>query len=124
MRSYEYYKTRSPYSSSHPTFKVKFTLIGYNDSSNAAIHNTYDTEISDHDSSWGLGIGGTILGLFAVTSVLGIIIGMYVLIARMAKKRNRDPAVWVLLSFVFSPFLIIFILLIAGHSHNQSNNIY
>lgn len=45
---------------------------------------------------------------------LGIYVGLYGMVIVMARKRNRDPLAWVLLSFVSTPILICFILLIVG----------
>ena len=32
--------------------------------------------------------------------VLGVYVGMYVLVAVMAQRRNRNPVLWLLLSFI------------------------
>ena len=51
-------------------------------------------------------------------------IGLYVLVAVMAKNRNRNVALWVLLSLVGSPILIAIILLIVGNSDkNEFRNL-
>jgi hypothetical protein len=58
-----------------------------------------------------------VLLLFIILAVIAVIIlaiGLYVLVAVMAKKRHRDVAVWVLLSIIASPILIIIILLCIG----------
>ena len=52
--------------------------------------------------------------IFAALVVIGIVIGMYVLVAVMAKNRHREVVVWLLLSFLASPLLIIIILLCIG----------
>jgi hypothetical protein len=58
-----------------------------------------------------------VLLLFIILAVIAVIIlaiGLYVLVAVMAKKRHRDVAIWVLLSIIASPILIIIILLCIG----------
>ncbi|RLT77031.1 hypothetical protein D7V95_05890 [bacterium J10(2018)] len=51
--------------------------------------------------------------------LLGIYVGMYVLVAVMAQRRNRNPAIWLLLSFLATPFLICIILLAVGKEYNS-----
>lgn len=56
----------------------------------------------------------TILVILAVLAGIAITIGLYVLVAVMAKDRHREVALWLLLSIVASPILIIIILLCIG----------
>ncbi len=43
-------------------------------------------------------------------------IGIFVLVGAMAKRRNRNPLLWVFLSMIFTPILIILLLAIIGRS--------
>ena len=43
-------------------------------------------------------------------------IGIFVLVGAMAKRRNRNPILWVFLSFIFTPILMILLLAIIGKS--------
>ena len=43
-------------------------------------------------------------------------IGFFVLVGAMAKRRNRNPILWVFLSFIFTPILMILLLAIIGKS--------
>ena len=52
----------------------------------------------------------TILVILAVLAGIAVTIGLYVLVAVMAKDRHREVALWLLLSIVASPILIIIIL--------------
>ena len=52
--------------------------------------------------------------ILAAIAVITLVIGLYVLVAIMAKNRHREVAIWVLLSFIASPILIIIILLCIG----------
>lgn len=56
----------------------------------------------------------TILVILAVLAGIAVTIGLYVLVAVMAKDRHREVALWLLLSIVASPILIIIILLCIG----------
>lgn len=55
---------------------------------------------------------------------IGITIGLYVLVAVMAQKRNRSIVVWVLLSLLGTPLLMIIILLIIGKKENYIDHHY
>ena len=52
--------------------------------------------------------------ILAAIAAITLVIGLYVLVAIMAKKRHREVAIWVLLSIIASPILIIIILLCIG----------
>ena len=56
--------------------------------------------------------------------VIGIAVGLYVLVAVMAQKRNRSVVVWVLLSLLATPLLMIIILLAIGKNENYIENHY
>lgn len=58
--------------------------------------------------------------LFFVLTALGLWIGMYVLVGVMARQRRRSAAVWVLLSLIATPLLMVFILLCIGKASNGS----
>lgn len=57
----------------------------------------------------------TLVGIMGVLFALGISIGMYVLLAIMAQRRERSVVVWLLLSFIISPIIAMLILLCIGH---------
>lgn len=116
-RKYHYYKSENSYTGS-PAFKIKFELKEYNsdkapaDSEYRDLLGAYDKET---DNSSGLGEGAAILiAVVVCIFVLAAIIGLYILVAVMAKNRNRNVALWVLLSVIASPLLIIIILLVIG----------
>ena len=109
-RYYSYYKSES---GGMNQFKVKFELKGYNLSKEAFDeaegHNT-----SEDDLLYG------IMGLLFVLLCLALWIGMYVLVGVMARQRRRSAAVWVLLSLIATPLLMVFILLCIGKASNGS----
>lgn len=55
-----------------------------------------------------------IYAIAAVFFVLCIIVGLYVLVAMMAKSRHREVALWLILSVFISPFIVMIILLCIG----------
>lgn len=57
-----------------------------------------------------------IFGLAALYFSLWLFI---LLPARMAEARGRSAVVWVLLSFIFSPFFAIFLLWLLGDAGNR-----
>ena len=52
--------------------------------------------------------------ILAVLLIICLTICLYVLVAVMAKNRHREVALWVLLSILASPIIIIIILLCIG----------
>lgn len=57
----------------------------------------------------------TQIGLYVfIILSLCLVISMFVLVANMARNRNRNVTIWVLLSLFTSPLLMCFILLIIG----------
>lgn len=101
-RRYHYYKTKDNYG--NPTFKIKFLLKDYN------VKSPQNDETTESSFPFIVPIISIILFIVFIS----ICVGIYVLVAIMAKKRKRNAALWVALSMVASPFLIIIILLCIG----------
>ena len=59
----------------------------------------------------------TFILLFVLFGI-GISVAMYVIVAVMAQKRRRNVVLWVLLSIVASPLLIIIILFAVGDNED------
>ncbi len=111
-RDYSYYKSEAALRNPKQ-FKVEFELKGYN-------KDEKPTSISiDRNDSFD-DIIAPLLAILLVFFVLGIFIGSYVLVGVMAKKRHRNVALWILLSLIATPLLIIIILLCVG-SENRRN---
>lgn len=121
-RSYHYYKSENRPSGS-PAFKVKFELRNYN----SAITESEEDELSDILASYSLerddrgfsDTTSTLIGLIFVLLAFGAWAGMYIIVAVMAHNRNRSVVIWVLLSIIASPLLMIIILLVVG-KNNQN----
>lgn len=113
-RSYNYYKSEGTYRGT--PFKIKYKLAGYNaQAPEEEETNGTPLLLEDTDSNRGgfRGMGALIM-LILLFFGFGIYAGMYVLVAVMAKKRNRNPVIWLLLSFIATPLLICLILLVIG----------
>lgn len=114
-RWYSYYKSEASSSEPHK-FKIEYELKGYN---------LEDEELDSVgiDEDFGVAAGYSMAAIaFAIAIVLfviGITIGMYVLVAVMAQKRSRSAVIWLLLSFIATPLLIIIILLCIGKARND-----
>ena len=106
-----YYYYESDGLESLSAFKVKYELKGYN-----TTLSDVDDELTnlDKDKYWTY----PILAIIFVLFFIGVWIGLYVLVAVMAQKRHRSVAVWVLLSIIASPILIVIILLVIGNDEN------
>ncbi len=116
VRQFSYYKSEADYVNPHK-FKIKFKLKGYNQE--AKVKSSYQTtkELSDEsdDDSGKIAI----VSIVAFILVLGFVIGLYVLVAVMAQKRNRSAVLWVFVSLFTTPILVIIILLCIGRSHDD-----
>ncbi len=111
-RFYHYYKTKDGFG--HPSFKIKFELKGYNIEKTEKSNFVSEDSVTD-DSEW-LYI---ILTLVGILIFISISVGLYILVAIMAKKRNRSVVAWVLLSLIATPLLMIIILLCIGDSQRE-----
>ena len=111
-RDYHYYKSENLPGGS-PAFKIEFKLLDYNTASPQKREYPLDsdTEAETDEIFYSL---LPFLYIIFVLLTIGICIGSYVLVAVMAKKRKREAAVWILLSFFATPILIIIILLCIG----------
>ena len=111
-RYYHYYKSENSPGGS-PAFKIEFKLLDYNTASPQKREYPLDsdTEAETDEIFYSL---LPFLYIIFVLLTIGICIGSYVLVAVMAKKRKREAAVWILLSFFATPILIIIILLCIG----------
>lgn len=114
-RFYHYYKTKDSYG--HPTFKLNYKLKEFNSTIIESDEFQSDSESKEGQQekrSSDLTVG--ILMLIVLFFGFGIYVGSYVLVAVMAKRRNRNPVIWLLLSFIATPVLICIILLIVGNA--------
>ncbi len=111
-RNYHYYKSENLPGGS-PAFKIEFKLLDYNTASPQKREYPLDsdTEAETDEIFYSL---LPFLYIIFVLLTIGICIGSYILVAVMAKKRKREAAVWILLSFFATPILIIIILLCIG----------
>lgn len=118
-RNYSYYESEAAYTAPHK-FKVKFELTGFNMPKDTVAANLPGilNGIHSGDESQGdvflllLMLGGALIGL-------SIYIGIYVLVAVMARNRNRSAAAWVIVSFFTTPILSVVLLLCIGKSHDN-----
>ena len=116
-RSYSYYKSEADYVTPH-RFKIRFELTGYNFKSPKDNGKGAEKSLETDDF---IDRMGPILGLSMAIFALGIVFGLYVIVAVMANKRHRNAVLWIILSFITTPLLVIFILLIIGKAYDRNN---
>lgn len=119
-RNYHYYKSENMPGGS-PSFKISFELKDYNvteTTEEIADDDLYSFDRDTTEPSPTFYIVMLLVGLF----IIGAWIGLYILVAVMAKKRNRNVALWVLLSIIASPLLIVIILLAVGDDNSRIDN--
>lgn len=117
-RYYHYYKTKDKFG--HPAFKLRYELKGYNSPDNKEKDNIVTSNYlnrDDNDDRANNGVISSFITIIALVIVLGIYAGLYVLVAVMAQRRNRNPVAWLLLSFIATPLLICIILLAVGNNN-------
>ena len=124
-RNYHYYKNKDELSETigSPAFKIVFKLKGYNApvikspaGKSTAEEDRDSITLSDTESE----ITGTTVAVIGIIFIVGIYFGWYVLVAVMAKHRNRNAALWVLLSLIGTPLLMMIILLCIGKDESAS----
>lgn len=115
-RHYHYYKTKDELG--NPAFKLRYELKDYNLPQKEKT-DTVSTmgQLSARDSSNTTNDEYGYIMIIMILVILGIYVGSYVLVALMAQRRNRNPAMWILLSFFMTPVLICIILLVIGKNH-------
>ena len=125
-RWYHYYKSEGAAGKANTSFKIKFQLKDYNVEENVVEESIDDNPFSTYDYDHSSGNEGqyVIIAIVGLLFFIGITIGLYVLVAVMAQKRNRSVVVWVLLSLIATPLLMIIILLAIGKNENYIENHY
>ena len=112
-----------------PAFKIKFQLKEYNVEENrieeADDYNLYNEYDYRHDTvNRNEGLYFIIAAIVAILFAIGVSVGLYILVAIMAQKRNRSVVVWVLLSLLASPLLMIIILFVIGKNEDYIEQHY
>ncbi len=118
-RGYSYYNSETSLTRPH-RFKIKFEVQAYN---------TPDAEndLQDYGSSQKSDVHNDIsiiICLIVVLLAFGAYVGLYVLVAVMANRRNRNAALWVLVSIFATPLLAIILLLCLGNQYNPDDNMH
>ena len=120
-RDYHYYKTKDDYG--HPAFKINFELKDYNSNMSQKteeelpdILNSYTVDIEDEGIS---DYTMSLIGMLFLLLIIGAWVGLYIMVAVMAQSRNRSVVIWVLLSIIATPILMIIILLIVGDEDRE-----
>lgn len=118
-RQYSYYNSEAIPSHPH-RFKIKFEVTAYNtlDEENDLQNSLQTGDVPYNDT--GIICMVAMLGLMA----LGAYVGMYVLVAVMANRRNRNAALWVLVSILATPLLAIVLLLCLGKQYNPYDDMH
>lgn len=102
-RNYSYYLSEA-YPDHPKKFKVCYETLTYNHTE--PLHFAYHSNV---------------LMIIIMLFVLAGYVGFYVLVATMAQRRNRSVALWLLLSFIATPILVILILLVIGKAPECEN---
>lgn len=102
-RNYSYYLSEA-----YPDYPKKFKVC-------------YETLAYNHTEPLHFAYHSNVLMIIIMLFVLAGYVGFYVLVATMAQRRNRSVALWLLLSFIATPILVILILLVIGKAPECEN---
>lgn len=115
-RFYHYYKSPGDETKPKTAFKIKFQLKDYNVEGEAEELNSSPIRGRNTNSLEGQDGFYLIIAISILLFFIGISIGLYVMVAVMAQKRNRNVVIWILLSLIATPLLMIIILLAIGEN--------
>ena len=123
-RFYHYYKSPGDETIPNSAFKIKFQLKDYNVEGEAEELNS-SSPIRGRNTNRLEGQDGfyLIIAISILLFFIGISIGLYVMVAVMAQKRNRNVVIWILLSLIATPLLMIIILLAIGENKDYNPQI-
>lgn len=123
-RFYHYYKSPGDETKPKTAFKIKFQLKDYNVEGEAEELNS-SSPIRGRNTNSLEGQDGfyLIIAISILLFFIGISIGLYVMVAVMAQKRNRNVVIWILLSLIATPLLMIIILLAIGENKDYNPQI-
>ena len=124
---YAYYKSIAKKDAAN-IFIIRFDLTDYNGQGRLAaggksLQNNDTTSAVYHSDESLFKRLGPIAWLMLFVVLVGIELAFYIIVAIMAKQRNRNPIVWIVLSMFASPFLIAIILLIIGRAYTPDEDI-
>ena len=135
-RNYHYYKSEGLFDNS--SFKIRFKLKDYNAEQEKA-ESIYDIPLGEN--MFGLpddvdggnssnssnnndgGVWSSVVATVLFLPFIGIVIGFFVLVGVMARKRNRSVLGWLLLCWLISPLMAILILLVIGPKNVRNDNV-
>lgn len=123
-RNYSYYLSEA--CPSHPKkFKISYETLAYNQAEESCVQLNTDALLTKESPISEMDDGPTYLNsvvmVIIMLFVLAGYVGFYVLVAIMAQRRNRSVALWLLLSFIATPILVILILLVIGKAPECEN---
>lgn len=124
-RDYHYYKSENSPTGS-PAFKIKFMLKDFNtsvvkgkDNDAASVIDAYFNATEDNDRRETRGMGTAMPEFIAMVLIMSALMGLYFLVAVMARQRGRNMALWMFLSILFTPMVICVVLLIVGRAYRS-----
>lgn len=114
-RHYNYYKSEGTYGGT--AFKINFKFKEYNTAKSGGEGCPDDGEppFGKRDTNG----DGSMLAVLFLLVFMGVVAGLFVLVSLIAQRNNRNPILWVLLSFVAGPIIVIIILLCIGKDKND-----
>ena len=116
--SYAYYRSVAK-NDQAKTFIVKFELKDYNTpykltENEDSVESSSKTTAPYHSNSGFFERWGPIAALGMAVLVAALFLGCYVLVGFLATRKKRSAVLWILISFVTTPFFALLLLLVLG----------
>lgn len=122
-RNYSYYKSEAYPLGAH-RFKIKFELLGYNKPKVSAKKSEVESGgVSQSIIDGGKDVLNIIFYPLVIALIFAVYVGVYVVVALMAKARNRSVLFWVIASFIGTPFIVMIILWFIGNADDGYENV-
>lgn len=104
--NYVYVKSKDRIFADHP-FKVKFEVTGYN-------HKAFAIDVKTPAESNRMSFGGmtdnSVIMWFLIILLINVMAGMYAIVAAMAREYHFNVVLWLFISLLFTPLVIMIIL--------------
>ena len=112
-RQYSYYKSEASYTTPHK-FKIDFELKDYNIEDEAVLEEHEET--TPKYDFWANGGVGMAAGFCIMFYTFNLFVVGHVLVAEMARERDRSMILWLFVSWILNPLIAILILFCIGKS--------
>lgn len=113
-RQFSYAGSSESYAEANKKFKIQFKLLGYNKKVDKLVNADQDMDYDPTAEKYVHSIGK--YTLLTLLFLLLFSVGLFVLVAVVARRERRDALPWVLISLFITPIVSLIVLAIIGKS--------